>query len=71
MFGYLIEVVKRPELDAFKLLSKRWIIERTFGWFNRYRRLAKDYEHNPKTSEAMILFVSCFLMLRRLSTLTR
>lgn len=69
MFGYLIEVVKRSELHTFKLVPKRWIIERTFGWFNWYRRLAKDYEHNPKTSESMIHFVSCFLMLRRLSTL--
>ena len=69
MFGYLLEVVKRPQLHTFQVLPKRWIIERTFGWFNWYRRLAKDYEHNPKTSEAMIHFVSCFLMLRRLSTL--
>jgi putative transposase len=69
MFGYLIEVVKRPELHAFKVLPKRWIVERTFGWFNWYRRLSKDYEHNPKTAEAMIHFLSCSLMLRRLSTL--
>jgi len=69
MFGYLIEVVKRPELHVFKLLPKGWIIERTCGWFNCYRRLSKDYEHDPKTSEAIIHFVSCFLMLRRLSTL--
>ena len=69
MFGYLIEVVKRPQLHTFKVLPKRWIVERTFAWFNWYRRLSKDYEHNPKTAEAMIHFLSCSLMLRRLSTL--
>jgi hypothetical protein len=31
-----------------------WIVERTFGWFGRYRRLSKDYEHNPKSSETWI-----------------
>ena len=68
--GYkLLEVVKRPELHLFKVLPKRWIVERTFGWLNWYRRLSKDYEHNPKTSEAMIHIVACSFMLRRLATL--
>jgi putative transposase len=69
MFGYLIEVIKRPQLHTFKVLPKRWIVERTFGWFNWQRRLSRDYEHNPKTSEAMLCFASCTLMLRRLTTL--
>jgi putative transposase len=69
MFGYVLEVVKRSELHTFKVMPKRWIVERTFGWFNWYRRLSKDYEHNPKTSEAMLHFTSCTLMLRRLATL--
>jgi putative transposase len=69
MFGYLIEVIKRPQLHTFKVLPKRWIVERTFAWFNWQRRLSKDYEHNPKTSEAMLHFISCSLMLRRLTTL--
>jgi putative transposase len=69
MFGYLLEVIKRPQLHTFKVLPKRWIVERTFGWFNWQRRLSRDYEHNPKTSEAMLCFASCALMLRRLSTL--
>ena len=43
MFGYVLEVVKRPELHTFKVVPKRWIVERTFGWFNWYRRLSKDY----------------------------
>jgi putative transposase len=69
MFGYIIEVIKRPQLHTFKVLPKRWIVERTFGWFNWQRRLSKDYEHNPKTSEAMLHFISCSIMLRRLTTL--
>jgi putative transposase len=69
MFGYVLEVVKRSELHTFKIVPKRWIVERTFGWFNWYRRLSKDYEHNPKTSEAMIHVAACTLMLRRLHAL--
>jgi len=69
MFGYLIEVIKRPQLHTFKVLPIRWIVERTCGWFNWQRRLSKDYEHNPKTSEAMLHFISCSIMLRRLTTL--
>ena len=69
MFGDILEVVKRPELHTFKVLPKRWIVERTFGWFNWYRRLSKDDEHNPATSEAMIHFIASSLMLRRLATL--
>lgn len=40
-----LEIVKRPEgTKGFQLLPQRWKVERTFGWFGRYRRLAKDYE---------------------------
>lgn len=67
MFGYVLEVVKRPDLHLFTVLPKRWIVERTFGWFNWYRRLSKDYEHNPKTSEALIHILACSLMLKRLT----
>ena len=50
-----VEIVKRPE-DAvgFVLLPKRWIVERTFGWFGRYRRLAKEYEATCESSEDLI-----------------
>jgi transposase len=44
MFGYQVEVVKRNELHQFKVLPKRWIVERTFSWLNWSRRLSKDYE---------------------------
>jgi transposase len=69
MFGYLIEVIKRSQPRLFQLLPQRWIVERTFGWFVWQRRLAKDYEHNPKTSEAMIHFLASSLSLNRLYTL--
>ena len=69
MFRCAIEVIKRSELHTFKVLPKRWIVERTFGWFNWQRRLSKDYEHNPRTSETMLHFSACTLMLRRLKTL--
>ena len=42
----------------------RWIVERTFGWFGRYRRLSKDYEHNPKSSEAWIYIAMIHRMSR-------
>jgi putative transposase len=50
-----VEVVKRPD-DAvgFVVLPKRWIVERTFGWFGRYRRLAKEYEATCESSEDLI-----------------
>lgn len=67
MFGYLLEVVKRSEVKGFKVLPKRWIVERTFGWLLWQRRLAKDYEHHPKSAEAMIHFTAVTLMLRRLT----
>lgn len=44
MFGYEVEVVKRNELHRFRVLPKRWIVERTLAWLNWSRRLSKDYE---------------------------
>ncbi len=52
---WVLEVVsKRPGQTTFEVQKWRWIVERTFGWFNRYRRLSKDYEQNPKSSETWI-----------------
>ncbi len=63
-----LEIVKRPEgTKGFLLLPKRWMVERTLGWFNRYRRLSKDYEFLPQTSQAMIHVVMIHLMTRRLA----
>ena len=67
--GLRLEIVKRREEDRhhFKLLPKRWVVERTFGWLSKFRRLAKDYELRTDNSEAMILIAATRLMLARLS----
>jgi transposase len=63
-----IEIVKRSDqVSGFVVLPKRWIVERTFGWLNRHRRLSKDYERLPETSEAFIYVAMIRLMLRRLA----
>ena len=66
--GWLLEVVKRPEgSQGFVVLPRRWVVERTFAWLGRYRRLSKDYEQLPETSEAMIYAAMVHVMLRRLA----
>lgn len=52
--------------DGFKIHARRWVVERTFAWFVRYRRLMADYEYLPETSEAMIYVAMINRMLRRL-----
>lgn len=63
----VLQIVKRPSVSRFVVLPKRWIVERTFGWLNRYRRLSKDYEQTPASSEAMVYLAMINLMLHRLS----
>lgn len=63
-----LEIVSRPEgVKGFVLLPKRWVVERTFGWLTRFRRLSKDYEYLTETSEAMIHVAMINLMVRRLA----
>ena len=65
--GWELQVVKRTDQEkGFKVLPKRWVVERTFGWLGRYRRLSKDYEVLPETSEAMIQMAMIHIMVRRL-----
>jgi putative transposase len=66
-FGRWIEIVKRSEAHKFVVLPKRWIVERTFAWLGRYRRLSKDYETLTESSETMILLAMINLMVHRLS----
>ena len=62
-----LEIVKRnDDLKGFHVLPRRWVVERTFGWLGRYRRLAKDYEQRTDNSEAMIRIAMINLMSRRL-----
>ena len=63
--GVRVEVIQRTS-EAFEQLPKQWIVERTFGWLNRFRRLSKDYEVYSEGSEAMIYSTLMRLMLRRL-----
>lgn len=64
---FLLEVVLRADKDKkFKMLPKRWIVERTFSWFESYRRLSKDFEYHTKTREAIIPLAMLNLMLNRL-----
>ena len=65
-------VVSRPEgSEGFVKLPQRWVVERTFAWLNRSRRLSKDYEREPASSEAMIQVSMVHLMLRRLGRAKR
>jgi putative transposase len=62
-----IEVVRRPEgTKGFVLLPKRWVVERTFAWLMRCRRLGRDHERRTDSSEAMVRISSIHLMLKRL-----
>lgn len=66
--GWLLEIVKRSdEVKGFQVLPRRWVVERTFAWLNNYRRLSKDYEQVPETSEAFIYVAMTHLMVRRLA----
>ena len=61
-----VEIVKRSELHTFKVLPRRWVVERTFGWLGRYRRLSRDYERQATTGETMVYLAMIRLMLARL-----
>lgn len=67
-YGIDLQVVKRID-KSFKVLSKRWVAERTFAWLGKYRRLSKDYEYNLTTSESMIYASMFRTMLKRLAGL--
>jgi putative transposase len=66
-FDCVLEVVeKKKPVKGFQVIPRRWVVERTFAWLSRYRRLNRDYERNPKSSESMVYVASSRLMLRRL-----
>jgi transposase len=66
-WGIRLEVVKLPEArKGFVLLPRRWVVERTFGWLSRFRRLAKDYERLPETVAGLHLVAFATLMLARM-----
>ena len=66
-FGWAVEIVLRSDTSTkFEVLPKRWIVERTFAWFESYRRLSKDFEYQTETSQAMIQLAMIKLMLNRI-----
>jgi putative transposase len=68
-FGWLLEIVKRSEdAKGFQVLPHRWVVERSFGWLGRYRRLARDYEHTTSSSESMVYIASIRRMLKSVTT---
>lgn len=73
MLGQLnLEIVKRSDTaKAFTVLPKRWIVERTIGWLNRCRRLAKDWECLNGKALAFLRWASIRLMLRKLCRTTK
>ena len=66
--GWLVEIVARPkDQKGFAVLPRRWVVERTFAWLGRCRRLRKDDEALPETHEAWVHLGMIHLMLRRLT----
>ena len=64
-FGWKLEIVRRADqAKGFEVLPHRWIVERTFGWFGRYRRLARDFEHTVSSSESVVYIASIRRMLK-------
>lgn len=66
--GWTVEIVKRPKPElGFAVQPRRWVVERTFAWLGRNRRLSKDYEEQPDSSEAWIFLAMGRILTRRLS----
>lgn len=64
--GIVLEVLKLPDAKhGFVLLPRRWVVERSFAWMARFRRLARDYERLPETLAGLHLVACTSLMLRR------
>lgn len=63
----LTVVLRTDDQKRFVVLPRRWVVERTFAWLNHHRRLSKDYERLPATSEALIYIAMIRLMVRRLA----
>jgi putative transposase len=65
--GWMLEIVKRnDDVKGFQVLPRRWVVERTFGWLGRYRRLSKDYEGLTESSQAFIYAAMIHIMVKRL-----
>jgi putative transposase len=68
--GWDLETVARPvDQQGFEVLPRRWVVERTFAWVSRYRRLSKDYEHYQEYSESMVYISSMHILLKKLTAI--
>lgn len=65
-FGWILEIVKRSDV-GFKILPKRWVVERSFAWLYNYRRNSMDYEYSTESSEAMIQLCMIRVLLKRIN----
>jgi len=65
--AWKLEIVKRSDLHRFVVLPKRWIVERTFAWISRNRRLTRDFERHVRKAAAFVRLAMIRLMLRRLA----
>lgn len=64
-FGWILDIVLRSDAaKGFVVLPRRWVVERTFGWFGRYRRLSRDFEHTTSSSENVVYIASIRRMLK-------
>ena len=64
-FGWSLDIVRRSDkAKGFEILPHRWIVERTFGWLGRYRRLSRDFEHTVSSSESVVYIASIRRMLK-------
>ncbi len=67
-YGIRLEVIQKPEgVKGFIAQAKRWLVERTFGWFIQSRRLAREYEKLAQSSEAMMYLSMIRILVRRLA----
>jgi putative transposase len=65
---WVLEIVKRSDdQKGFTVLPRRWVVERTFAWLSKYRRLSKDYEQKTESSETWIYVAMIHIMVRRLA----
>jgi putative transposase len=64
-FGWKLEIIRRSDkAKGFEVLPRRWVVERTFGWLGRYRRLSRDFEHTVSSSESVVYIASIRRMLK-------
>jgi putative transposase len=65
--GLRVEIVRRRLAHAFRVLPRRWLVERTFAWISRHRRTVRDYERLPDHHQAMVTWAMITVMTRRLA----